>query len=220
MTEIIDSSISKSDIAYNYIKKRIINNTYKQGTPLVERNLCKEIDISRTPVREALNRLASEGLVEVIPGIGTLVARLSYTNMVELFDVREMVEINVVKLFIERKSEPSLTALKKTFSKLKKAYDERNISDFMEYDTQFHAILLKGSKHKLYSHIMNMIVDQIEMLGVLAVDDDGVLEKSIKEHEQLLEAIDASEIETAQKIMCEHIRNARDNSLSKFFLLK
>ena len=104
------SGISKKQRAYNGIKDMIIKGKLKKETPLVERQLCDILGISRTPVREALRELAKDGLVEIIDGKGVYVKKLDFRDMVEIFEVREALEGMSIRLFIERADEDMITA--------------------------------------------------------------------------------------------------------------
>ncbi len=93
----MNSSKSKKTIVYENLKKRIITHSLNQGDPLNESILSKELKTSKTPVREALQQLEKEGFVENIPGKGSFVSRISFQDIREMFEIREILEGEVVK---------------------------------------------------------------------------------------------------------------------------
>ena len=92
-----NSAKSKKMIVYENLKRRIITNILKPGDPLNEGVLSKELKISKTPVREALQQLEKKGLVENIPGKGAFVSRFSFQDIRELFEIREILECEVIR---------------------------------------------------------------------------------------------------------------------------
>ena len=92
-----NSAKSKKTIVYESLKRRIITNALKPGDPLNEGVISKELKISKTPVREALQQLDKEGLIENIPGKGAFVSRFSFQDIRELFEIREILECEVIK---------------------------------------------------------------------------------------------------------------------------
>lgn len=92
-----NSAKSKKTIVYENLKRRIITNALKPGDPLNEGILSKELKISKTPVREALQQLDKEGLIENIPGKGAFVSRFTFQDIRELFEIREILECDMIR---------------------------------------------------------------------------------------------------------------------------
>ena len=92
-----NGSKSKKTIVYENLKKRVINHSMKPGDALNESVLSKELKISKTPIREALQQLEKEGFIENIPGKGAFVSRISFQDIRELFEIREILECEVIK---------------------------------------------------------------------------------------------------------------------------
>jgi DNA-binding GntR family transcriptional regulator len=89
--------------AYEKLKKAIIDYEFPPGKLLIERELCELIGVSRTPVREALRRLSSDGFVDFVPGRGTVVTRLTKEDMIHIYELKEALDKMAVKLCIQRK---------------------------------------------------------------------------------------------------------------------
>ena len=106
-----ESGVSKKQIAYEKIKEMILDGAFSKESPLVERQLCDMIGISRTPIREALRELANDGLVEVIDGKGVYVKKIGFRDMIEIFEMREALEGMAVRLFVERADQEAVDLL-------------------------------------------------------------------------------------------------------------
>jgi DNA-binding GntR family transcriptional regulator len=102
---LIDSPKYKQHLAYDYLKESIISGKFPPNKPLIERELCDTLGVSRTPVREALRRLSSDGFVDFVPGRGTVVTRLTMDDMVHVYELKEALDKMAVKLCIQRKTD-------------------------------------------------------------------------------------------------------------------
>ena len=104
---------SKQDIAYKYINEKIVSGEYPPGMVLVERQLAEELEMSRTPVRAALQRLASEDeLVETVPHLGVAVKALTVVDAEEIYELRAVIELAAVRFFIARYDERDMERLR------------------------------------------------------------------------------------------------------------
>ena len=88
---------NKKTVVYGKIKERIINGTLAPGSPINESDLARDLDVSKTPVRESLRQLEREGLVENIPGRGSAVTHITFQDIREIFEIREIIECGVAK---------------------------------------------------------------------------------------------------------------------------
>lgn len=212
------SSMSKKQIAYEQIKKMIIDNDLKKDTPLVERTLCDAIGISRTPVREALRELASEGLVTIIDGKGVYVKKIDFKDMIEIFEVREALECKAIELFIERIDEETLSLIKEYMSEQEVAYKNEQHKEFMDIDMKIHFLFAKGSRN---SHLENLIIsiyDQIQQMAISSKEDSGMRDKAIKAHRAILKAIEKRDIPAAKEAVWKHIVETLNIHKEKYYL--
>jgi DNA-binding GntR family transcriptional regulator len=140
--------------------------------------------------------------------------------MIEIFDLREILECAAVKFFIERKTEDSISALRKAYYEQLEVYKQKDPYVFMEKDRQFHLEIIKGAKHKRMEEIMGILNNQIKMLAIRIRNDNYVLDFSIIDHQRILEAIEKNDVETATESLRQHIRKVKNYNESKYFLLK
>jgi len=128
-------TMSKKEQIHTEMKKRILNNFYEQGEYIEEKEITETFDVSRTPVREAMNQLASEDLVESIPKKGTFVTTLSTEDIKQLFQVRHIIETAALDLSFNELDENEILKYKKMF---KKEIDNKDYELLHELDYRFH----------------------------------------------------------------------------------
>jgi len=208
---------TKQQWLYSKIKKAIINNEYLPGTMLTERALCDKYDVSRTPIREALRQLANEGMVQHIIGKGAFVAEVSFENMVEIFEMREALERQAVKLFILKDDGTLASELAKCF-KEQMTYENTDPVKFMEKDMDFHFLIAEGAKNKRLVYALETIYDQIEMMAISAENDENLREMAGRHHQDILDAVRKKDVELGERCIVEHILEVKKYHMSKYMI--
>jgi DNA-binding GntR family transcriptional regulator len=206
---------TKQKWLYNQIKKAIINNEYPSGTMLVERSLCDKYDISRTPVREALRQLANEGMVEQIVGKGAFVAEISFENMIEIFEMREALEREAIKLFII-KNDPNLTEQLRECIEAQTECENTDPAKFMNKDMESHFIIAAGAKNKRLSAALTTLYDQIKMMAISVENDENLRKMAQKHHQRILDAVLRQDIQLAEQSIAEHIVGVKNYHMSRY----
>jgi DNA-binding GntR family transcriptional regulator len=199
---------------YDLVKRRIVSNELPFGTKLSEDNLATQLGVSRTPVREALNRLAQEGLVTVSPGRGASVATFSFDDMVQLLEIREALEGMAARL-------ASSLITKSTLNKLRELLEvgaperERNgyngYTGYLDADREFHEAITSACGNRHLSHLMRSLRDRIQMLRYRSVILPGRARKSFQEHVQILDALNRRDADCAEERIRTHIRNVQSD---------
>src|SRR5438128_5250203 len=129
--------------AYEYLREEILSERLQPGTELQEVALSQELGVSRGPIREAISRLAAEGLVTVRPRRGAVVRLLSKEEFLELYQVREALEIMAVSLAVPRLGADDFAALQALIDTMGKHAERGEITEFFEANVAFHAYLLE-----------------------------------------------------------------------------
>lgn len=210
---------TKKQIAYKKIKELIINNEVEKNTPLVERQLCELIGVSRTPIREALRELANEDLVEIIDGKGVYVKRMDFRDMVELFEVREALESMAVRLFTERLDTEYRDKFKVYMEEQKEAYNQGDQKTFMDVEKKIHLLIAEGSKNRRLNDEIVMIYDQMKQIAISARDDEEIRSAAMESHSQIFEAVMSGKAEDASRIMVRHIKETLELNKERYYLL-
>lgn len=208
---------TKQQWLYSQIKKAIINNEYLPGTMLTERALCDKYDVSRTPIREALRQLTNEGMVQHIIGKGAFVAEVSFENMVEIFEMREALERQAVKLFILKDDGTLALKLKKCFEE-QMTYENTDPVKFMEKDMEFHFLLAEGAKNRRLLYALETIYDQIEMMAISAENDENLREMARSHHKRILDAVREKNLDIGEKSIVDHILEIKKYHMSKYMV--
>ncbi|MEK3981587.1 GntR family transcriptional regulator [Psychrobacillus sp. FSL K6-2836] len=193
-----------SERVYLYIRNKILDNKLKPGSKINYEELCSEIGISRTPLRDALNLLKQDGLVEVKPRSGTYVCLPQLKDIEEIFDVRKALEIQALK--------SALTIPKSTLSCYMKATDYAgvelktgNLQPFLETDRKLHQTIMQNSNNNLLISIMDSLETKIKWLGALTAQSIERPIQANNEHKKILTALYESNLEEAVLLMGIHI---------------
>jgi len=206
----MNSPKSKRTIVYENLKKRIITHSLKHGDPLNESILAGELKTSKTPVREALQQLEKEGFVENIPGKGSFVSIISIQDIRELFEIREILECEVVKRAALKIDPDKVESIKKKFET--ESNGEKNSRDHFRAGDRIHTFVFEslGNKRlleyyrRLQEHIIRM---RLNFFSELHQERS---EQSYKEHLEIVDALIAKDPLRAEKAMRDHLRNATE----------
>lgn len=217
--KLLSSTPSKKQVAYDGIKEIIVNGKVKKDAPLVERQLCEIIGISRTPVREALRELANDGLVQIIEGKGVYVKKIEFRDMIEIFEMREALERMAMKLFMERLQEEKIHLFQQYMQEQEEAYKKDEHEAFMAIDMKIHNTIADGSQNVRLKNAISTIYGQIKQMAISAKDDAAMREIAIRAHRKMLDAILKGDSGAAQEAIVEHIIEVKNIHRERYYLL-
>lgn len=201
-----------SDIAYNSLKKLILQNRLVPGDLLSENLIAKNLGMSRTPVREALRMLSQEGVIEVIQGVGARVKEISSRDIDDLFEIRKSMEILAIKTAVFNFSEEEISKFKDDFNSLKRREDLKEktiIEEFTIIDRKFHNAIIEKSNNKYVKKIMEAINFNIQRYIGMSVLALGDINRSIEQHIELLDLIGKRDVEKLLPSLENHINWSR-----------
>lgn len=199
------SGTYKQAYAYDRLKHAIISGVFPPEKLLVERELCELLGISRTPVREALRRLSSEGLVESHPGRGMFVTRLSVKDTLELYELKEALERMAVRLCIQRMTEEDLPVLHSCLEAHEQAYRAGNAELAADQDLQFHTLLVEFARSPRIEASAKAILAQTRRLSQISVGDPSHTQLFIQEHRAIYDALVSKDAAAAEAAVSRHI---------------
>lgn len=202
---------SLRDMAYEALKKRIIEVDLKPGQRLVERDLADELKVSRIPLREALRLLAAEGLVVLVPHRGALVSPFTPADVRDLFDVRESVEVLAARLAARRADRQGLEALAQCLESARSATESGAKAEIAAENARFHAAILTLSDNALLETMMRPLNARMQWLFRLTSDRDP--HQQCAEHTELYEAIAAADPVRTGEVALRHVVSGRDTAL-------
>lgn len=198
------------------MRRRIITGEAASGALLSELALAEEFKVSRTPVREALKQLQTEGLVEVRPRVGTFVAEPSRRDITELFQMKELLEGAAARLLAQRGRVPELDRLQENLRDADRAVAGDDRTGYARLVEEFHDLLIVGADNtKLEAHyrtLMNQLA--YSRLVTTSLDQPGRPMQSEREHHVVLDLIIAKDGDSAERVMREHVRASRQALLA------
>ncbi|MFJ5624795.1 GntR family transcriptional regulator [Peribacillus loiseleuriae] len=192
----------------NAIREAIVTGEYEPGQKLSEAVLSEYYKVSRTPIREALKQLEREGLVEIIPRVGTCVTKPTEKELNELFALKEVLEGLAAGLLAERGSSEEINKLKAAVADMEKAIQISDNKQYVEANNTFHTVILEGADNSKLSNMLNLLLNQIpyNRYVFVTIEDPVRLKQSLKEHQLILATIEKGDREEAEKSMREHVR--------------
>ena len=208
------SAISLKDKAYAMIKDKIIRCEYLPGEILVESEIIEAVGASRTPIREALNKLEQERLVHIVPKRGVFVAELTVATVCEVHDVRELVEPHFVQTFGPLVPASRIDALIIELDELDKNPDS-SPERYYHFDNELHMLFAKYANNSYLQMMMDQIYGQNNRIRILTGDTSRKrLDESQQEHRMILEPLRERDFTAAAQAMRQHLQIARDAALN------
>jgi DNA-binding GntR family transcriptional regulator len=195
---------SQSEEAYARILERILRLEMAPGSVVNEARLREELGIGRTPIREALQRLARENLVRSIPHRGTFVTDVNITDLARITEVRVVLESHASRLAAEKLASVDREALTQLLEKLRRDHitDQR---DLMELDQRVHRAIYRAARNPFLESTLERYFNLSLRLWYLVLDREVRLREAVDEHVELLRAILGGDGELAETIMRRHV---------------
>jgi DNA-binding GntR family transcriptional regulator len=187
------------------LREDILAGHLDPGTELSEVALAREFGTSRGPLREALGRLASEGLVTITPRRGAVVTQLSRQEFLDAYQVREALETLAIRLAVPLMSDVEVAHLRELCELMGRAARDDEVHVFFDTNNSFHDALVRGSRNDKLHEVHRMLVGQMVPYLPRSLELRGSLQQSVTEHEAILAAIEARDAERAAELLAEHI---------------
>lgn len=201
---------SLKQIAYQKIKEKIINSEYASNSFMNEEFLCNDLQMSRTPVRDALGRLEQENLISIIPKKGFFILPLSIEEINMIYEGRILLESYIIRNYCQHLSEDSLRQLEEILT-------VREDTDYFRMDDLFHEEIIHQSKNRYLLQLHNSLRDQNRRLRLLigrSVTER--IQQTYKEHMEIYNKLLSYDAEEAARLMENHIRSARESTFRYF----
>lgn len=207
-----NSSRLLREVAYDRLKDAIRYADLTPGTPLSENRISKALGISRTPVREALQMLSQEGLVEIIPGRAVTIASRTFREVLDVLHIRLLLEPEMIRLSTEAISDTQLEQLWDSLLKMETAVEDEDRATWSKADSVWHEVLSEACPNKLHGQLVLQMRNRIHRYA--NVDHKLKIEQlrnGTKEHRLIVEAIADKDSQRAETLMREHIEQLRKN---------
>ena len=202
---------TRTQLVVEILREKILNSEIKAGQALRQAALAEELNVSRIPVREALLQLEAEGLVSFEPHRGATATDLSSSQIDELFELRAMLEGDLLAYSIPYISEESLEEATDILNKLKEASPEVNApNNWSVLNSSFHTCLYSGAARPQTQYLVDILNKNADRFIRMHIIGAGGLEKAEAEHVDLLNKCKARDVEGAVAILKHHILHSRD----------
>jgi len=199
--------LTKSDYAYTRLRDGVLSGEFAPGTVLNQANLAKTIGISTTPLREALRRLKSEGLVELDAHRDARVAPLTAEEARDLLEVRRSLDPLAVGLAAERRTKEEIRRMRQATVCLESLGSDPTVTDLVAHRV-FHAALYVASHNDLLITTLDALwdkADRYRRLGLAAVRSEAERDRTAREHAELLDAVVRGDSAGAAEVMRQHV---------------
>ena len=196
------------------IRSAIAVGQLAAGQRLVERELCEITGVSRTLIREALRQLESEGLIEVIPNKGPIVATISARQAHEVFQLRAELEGLASELFAELATDAQMEALQTSFARLREAYLSRDSVKMLVAKTHFYDCLVQGSGNDTLGTVLRQLHARAMVLRATSLSQPGRTAESEVEIAEIMAAVRQRDGAAARRASVAHVRKAAQAALN------
>jgi DNA-binding GntR family transcriptional regulator len=198
-----------ADRVYEILKQRILRQEFAHGEKLNLSNLASELNVSNTPVREAISRLEKVGLVNIVPYRGPYVRSLSRSEIAGVFDVRIALEVLAARLAANNTSAAMLAEIESIQQEIEEALDSQDLERALDGDVRFHESIARASCNTTLINLLQMLSDWIRLFMQFALPTPRPSSDVNEEHRQILATIRAGDHESAGDAMRRHIVAAK-----------
>lgn len=199
-----------ADRAYRDLRQRLIEFRFRPGESIREARIAAEMDLSRTPVREALSRLASEGFVTAVPNRGFLVRTLDLGELVDVHELRAVVEAAAFARMCACADDEQLSELSHLWQSVQPAYAANEADHILEADERFHMLIAEASGNGEFVAMLRMINARIRFIRRILIErgrDGGAL---VADHDRIVAAALARDAQGGAALLRAHIELSVD----------
>ncbi|WP_281679508.1 GntR family transcriptional regulator [Synergistes jonesii] len=205
-----------AEFVYDQLRKKIFEKALTSGQRLPEVAIAKDLNVSRTPVREALRRLESEGLVQIIPGWGACLASPSKQEIIDTYEVREDLEIMAIRKAAKRITPLQLCRLQEQIDAERETFVNRDLESYLKVNDNFHIIIAESSGNSTLAGYVKNILSRIfvQMIFFESFFDFDT-NPSLEEHIAILNALKEHDEAECVRLMKEHLRLSMEGLKAK-----
>ncbi len=210
--EMIDLTQNKplNQIIYEGLRSAIIKGVIPMGERINEKNYADALNVSRTPIREALHRIQDEGIVRHVPNFGIMVTQFSQKDVDEIYQIRHALEIlatvNATVLLTDEKE----AEMEKLLSETEQAQAEGRVRDVIEMSKKFNTMIYEFAEMPRLNSIQNRLRDYLIRFRDISLMNDDRRQLAIDEHRQIFEFMKSGNIEEMQDLITDHLYRSKE----------
>ena len=192
------------------LRQMLVENQIPPGAKLNERELSEVLQVSRTPLREAIKMLAAEGLVELLPNRGAIAVELTEADVLNTFEVMAGLEAMSGELAAGRITDAELAEIRAMHFEMLAAYTRRDLSAYYRLNSQIHRAINAAAKNPVLTATYNQVNARLQALRFRSNQDDAKWKQAVAEHERMIEALASRNGAAMRKVLLEHLDHKRD----------
>jgi len=208
---VIEQPVPIRKQVYRHLRDQILNHTIMPSSRLVEAKIAKELGISRTPIREALHLLEKDGFVESIPRVGYIVKKLAQDELDEIFEIRMVIEKLVCIRAIEKIDDASIRQLEKNIAETETAFKNNTPQTFLNYDEEFHEILVKSAESKLLFSLCQQLRRLMLRYRAASIKKLPSLTHALDGHRRIVQCLKQKDAEGLQAELVSHLNYSKED---------
>lgn len=215
MAEIIDiSHLALHDQVVSRLRTMLIEGRIPPGAKLNERVLCEQLRVSRTPLREAIKLLAVEGLVDLLPNRGAVAVKLTEADVLHSFEVLAGLEAMSGKLAAQRASADELVDMRAMHVEMKACFARRDLSNYYRLNARIHEAINAAARNPVLTATYRRINARVQSLRFRTNQNEAKWKRAMKEHEQMVDALEARDGAALHDVLIAHLMHKRDTVLA------
>ncbi len=195
------------ELVFDTLREAIIMGEIPPGTRMMEEHLAEKLEVSRTPIREAIRQLEREGLVEIAPRRGAYVAGMSPKDCHEVLEIRAALEGLTTELAAQRATKEEVQRLEEIVERFFLHAQHKDIQGLIQEDTAFHEVIYQASRNKRLLQMINGLRDQVQRFRITYISHLDRVHELAQEHQKILEYIAKGDAKHARDIAEHHVRN-------------
>lgn len=196
------------ELALEKVREAIVSGHFRPGDRLVERDLCAQLGVSRTIVREVLRHLESEGLVANLPNKGPIVAQLDLNEARQIYEIRGALEGMAARLCAERDDPAIVSALEKSLHGIRQSYHDKDMQRVLTHTSAFYQTLFSSVERTVAWGIVNLLTVRINHLRSMTIKTESRNIDGPAQMEKIIEAIRKGDGEAAYQAAMKHVASA------------
>lgn len=197
------------------LRQLIVEGAIAPGAKLNERELAEQLQVSRTPLREAIKMLAAEGLVELLPNRGAVAALLSAQDVADTFEVIAGLEEQSGALAAERIGEGELAEIRALHYEMLAAYTRRDLSTYYRLNAQIHDRINAAARNPVLTRTYRQVNARLQALRFRSNFDERKWQRAVAEHDAMVERLAARDAAGMRTLMRQHLEHKRDAVLEQ-----
>jgi DNA-binding GntR family transcriptional regulator len=201
-----ESARERGSRLFDRLRDNILCGRLRPGEALSETKLAEQHGISRTPVREVIQRLAKENLLAIVPQVGTFVAPIKLSSVTSSQFVREALECRAVRFATERATRVQVEILRQQISRQQQAIEKGDRVAFFQLDEAMHSLILDIAGHPHAWDLIASVKAQLDRVRYLSLEDDSWLKMIYRQHREIVGAMRDRDQLGAEQAMQEHLR--------------